>query len=127
MKYLIAVVSTLLPFIQFAQEKGIDEIIDEKFGDYTGWFVNGIFATIPFTDKIQVPWVLIVLVIGALFFTFYFKFINISGFRTAVNIVRGKYDEIESGGDDHVEASKSVHTVDGDIIDTIRVDRKSVV
>ncbi|MDG1333163.1 MAG: alanine/glycine:cation symporter family protein [Crocinitomicaceae bacterium] len=123
MKYLIAVLATLLPFIQFAQEKGIDEIIDEKFGDYTGWFVNGIFATIPFTDKIQVPWVLIVLVVGALFFTIYFKFINISGFRTAINIVRGKYDEIESGGDDHVEASKSVHTVDGDIIDTIRVEQ----
>ncbi len=123
MKYLIAVVSTLLPFIQFAQEKGVDEIIDEKFGDYTGWFVDGIFATIPFSDKIQVPWVLIVLVLGALFFTIYFKFINISGFKTAINIVRGKYDEIEARGDEIPEDVAHVHSVDGDIVDTIRVEQ----
>jgi Na+/alanine symporter len=122
MKYLIAVISTLLPFIQFAKDKGVDEIIDEKFGDYTNWFVEAIFATIPFTDSIQVPWVLIVLVTGALFFTFYFKWINFSGFGTAINIVRGKYDDIETEGADNVEASKSVHTVDGDIVDTIRVE-----
>ncbi|MDG1429032.1 MAG: alanine/glycine:cation symporter family protein [Crocinitomicaceae bacterium] len=124
MKFLLAAFALFLPFIQFAQEKGVDEIIDEKFGDATGWFVSGIFATIPFSDKIQVPWVLIVLVLGALFFTFYFKFINISGFRTAINIVRGKYDDIESGGDDHVEGSEGVvHMSDGDIIDTIRVEQ----
>ena len=59
MKFLLAAFALFLPFIQFAQEKGVDEIIDEKFGDATGWFVSGIFATIPFSDKIQVPWVLI--------------------------------------------------------------------
>ncbi len=124
MKVFLGILALFIPFINFAQEKGIDQIIDEKFGDYTGWFVSSIFYAIPFTEKIQIPWVLIVLVLGALFFTFYFKLINISGFGTAINIVRGKYDKIESGGDDHVEASDNVHTVDGDIIDTIRVEQK---
>ncbi len=124
MKYLLGLLAIITPFINFAQEKGIDQIIDEKFGDYTSWFVNGIFYAIPFTDSISVPWVLIVLVFGAVFFTLYFKLINVSGFGLAVNIVRGKYDEIESGGEDHIEASDSVHTVDGDIIDTIRVEQK---
>ena len=124
MKFLITLLSLISPALLFAQEKGIDQIIDEKFGAYTGWFVKGIFYEIAFTDKISVPWVLIVLVAGALFFTFYFKVINITGFGTAINIVRGKYDEIESGGDDHVEASETVHVSDeGDILDTIRVEQ----
>ncbi|MFT5778092.1 MAG: Na+/alanine symporter [Crocinitomicaceae bacterium] len=125
MKFLLGAFAVLLPFFQFAKEKGIDEIIDNKFGDATGWFVKAIFYKIPFTESIQVPWVLIVLVVGALFFTIYFKFINITGFKTAIRIVRGKYDEIETGGADHVEASESVHTVDGDVIDTIRVEQDS--
>lgn len=122
MKLLLGLIATILPFINFAQEKGIDQIIDEKFGQYTGWFVDGIFYAIPFTSSISVPWVLIVLVFGAVFFTLYFKLINITGFRTAINIVRGKYDEIENAPDSKIDASKSLHTVDGDVIDTIRVE-----
>ncbi len=123
MKYLIAVISTLLPFIQFAQDKGLDQKIDEGFGWATGWFVSGIFQVIPFTDSIQVPWVLIVLVVGALFFTIYFKLINISGFVTAIRIVRGKYDDIEQRGDETEEDLAHVHSVDGDIIGTIKVEQ----
>ena len=123
MKKLLSLLLLLTPTVLFAQEKGIDEKIDEAFGAYTGWFVDLIFYSIPFTDTIKVPWVLIVLVCGALYFTLYFRLINFRGFFTAINIVKGKYDEIESGGDDHVEASESAHTVDGDVIDTIRIEQ----
>ncbi len=122
-KYLFGLLALLTPFINFAAEKGFDQQIDEAFGYATGWFVDGIFAEIPITDDLSIPWVLIVLVIGALFFTFYFKIINVTGFGTAINIVRGKYDDIESGGSDHVEASDTVSTVDGDNPDTIRVEQ----
>jgi len=110
----------LLPILVKAQEVGIDKKINETFGDLTGWFVKLIFYEIPFTEKVQVPWVLIVLVFGALFFTFYFKFINIRGFKTSINIIRGKYDELETKG--HVEVSETVFTDDGDNPDTIRVE-----
>jgi alanine or glycine:cation symporter, AGCS family len=123
MKFLLGALATILPFVQFAQEKGLDQKIDEGFGAATGWFVNAIFYQIEFSDDIKVYWVLFPLIIGATFFTIYFRLINFSGFRTAVNIVRGKYDDIESGGADHVEASHSVHTVDGDVVDTIRVEQ----
>lgn len=122
MKYLIILLTFLAPVFSFAQEKGIDQIIDEKFGDYTGWFVGMIFYSIPFTAEITVPWVLIVLVFGATFFTFYFKWINITGFRTAIRIVQGKYDSIESGKVGQIESSKGAHEVDGDLVDTIRVE-----
>jgi AGCS family alanine or glycine:cation symporter len=98
---------SLTPFLSQAQEaveKGMDKKIDEAFGSATGWFVDLIFYAIPFSDTIQVPWVLIVLVLGALYFTLYFKFINVRGFRTSVNIVRGKYDDLEDDG--HVDSSE---------------------
>ena len=122
MKFILSTLSLMLPFLNFAQEKGVDVMIDEKVGEYTGWFVKLIFKTINFTDTFQVPWVLIVLVAGALFFTIYFKFINFRGFFTAINIVRGKYDKIESEDGDQVESTKNVHEIDGDVIDTIRVE-----
>ncbi len=106
MKKLILLLSLLTPFLAKAQEQGVDEKIDQVFGDYTNWFVNLIFYTIPFSESVKIPWVLIVLVFGAVYFTIYFKFINIKGFFTAIRIVQGKYDDIEEGG--YVEASDTV-------------------
>ena len=108
-KYLLSIFTLILPVLTFAtqaQEKGIDQIIDEKFGAATGWFVNIIFYKIPFTEDIKVFWVLFPLIIGATYFTIYFKFINFSGVLTSINIVRGKYDDIENRKDHKVEISK---------------------
>lgn len=124
MKKILPLLLAFIPYINFAAEKGVDEKIDKVFGEATGWFVNGIFYAIPISDKISVPWVLIVLIGGALFFTFYFKLINFTGFKTAIQIVRGKYDDLEKEGSEEVNASDSVHTVNGDIIDTIRVEKE---
>ncbi len=109
----------LLPFLLSAQEKGLDQKIDETFGKATKWFVDLIFYEIPFSNNLNVPWVLIVLIFGALFFTFYFKFINIRGFKTSVNIVRGKYDKF-----DHHESLEMAGdpTPGGDAIETIAVE-----
>jgi alanine or glycine:cation symporter, AGCS family len=124
MKKLTALMLLFVPIFNFAQEKSIDQKIDETFGNATGWFVDLIFYAIPFSETVNVPWVLIVLIGGAVFFTLYYKLINVRGFGTAISIVRGKYDEIESEGSDHVEAyTDNVHEVDGDIIDTIRVEQ----
>ncbi|MFK8046031.1 MAG: alanine/glycine:cation symporter family protein [Crocinitomicaceae bacterium] len=119
LKKLTVFTLSLFPYLLSAQEKGMDQKIDETFGDLTGWFVNLIFFEIPFTDKIQVPWVLIVLVLGALYFTLYFKFINVRGFKTSVNIIRGKYDKF-----DHHESLEMAGdaTPGGDAIETISVE-----
>ena len=109
----------LTPVFSFAQDKGIDQIIDEKFGDATGWFVNFIFYQIQFTEDIKVFWVLFPLIIGATYFTIYFKFINFSGIITSINIIRGKYDDI-----DHHETLEAAgdSTPGGDSIETIAVE-----
>lgn len=121
-KYLLSLFTIFLPILTFAQEageKGIDQQIDQFFGDTTGWFVQIIFYQIPFTEDIKVFWVLFPLIIGALYFTVYFKFINFRGFFTSINIVRGKYDDI-----DHHESLVGAGdaTPGGDAIETIAIE-----
>ena len=122
-----------IPMISFAQST--TDSIDATFKDYTGWFVDAIFYEIPFSDTFQIPWVLIVLIGGALFFTLYFKFINFTGFLTAIQVVRGKYEDIEKHGVDKLygenaqqkivdeenkEKAYGDQTPGGDLIETIR-------
>ena len=45
------------------------------------------------------PFIVLWLVIGAIFFTFRLKFINIRAFKHAIDVVRGKYDSAEDEGD----------------------------
>lgn len=120
---LITLLLPLLSFAQEAQEMGLDEKIDQAFGNATGWFVNFIFYQIPFGENINVYWVLFPLILGALYFTIYFKLINFTGFFTSIGIVRGKYDNLEDRKGHKVEVIDPVLADDdGDIPDTIRVE-----
>jgi AGCS family alanine or glycine:cation symporter len=122
-KKLLSLLFLATPFFTFAQEKGLDQQIDEAFGSATGWFVDIIFYQIPFSDTVSIYWVLFPLILGALYFTFYFNFINFKGFVTSINIVRGKYDEVEGNGKKGIEVSDSVSTTaEGDNPDTIKVE-----
>ena len=53
----------------------------------------------PDGDKIKFPLMIAVLAFGAIFFTIWFGFINIRGFRHAVNVVRGRYDDPKETGE----------------------------
>src|SRR5690606_3446940 len=100
-KYLLTLSLFLTPILIFAQEKqSTSEKIDIVFKKYTNWFVEGIFYEIPFSETFQIPWVLIVLIGGAVYFTIYFKLINVTGFATAIRVIRGKYEDIEKHGVD---------------------------
>jgi len=111
-----------LPFFTYAQQSlSLDARINENFRNATSWFTEAIFAEIPITDEVGIPWVLIVLIIGASYFTGYFKCINIRGFFTAINVVKGTYDDLEENH--KMEVSKAVSTTENnDQPDTIRVE-----
>jgi alanine or glycine:cation symporter, AGCS family len=56
-------------------------------------------------QQISLPLIVVWLIAGALFFTFYFRFINLRKFGLALNIVRGKYtDPKEAGEVSHFQA-----------------------
>ncbi|MBD0830530.1 alanine/glycine:cation symporter family protein [Aestuariibaculum sediminum] len=119
-RYLLSLFTLVLPVLTFAQESA-SEKFDRIFKEYTGWFVEGIFYEIPFSEEYKIPWVLIVLIGGALFFTIYFKFINFTGFRTAIRVVQGKYEDIEKHGADTLYGD-STPNEDANIIETLRDD-----
>ena len=48
---------------------------------------------------IQVPFIVLILVLGAIFFTFWYRWINIRGFKHAIDVVRGKHDKPEDTGE----------------------------
>ncbi len=120
-KYLLSLISFLIPIITFAQETTTSERVDQAFKDYTGWFVDLIFYEIPFSESFQIPWVLIVLIGGATYFTIYFKLINFTGFATAIKVVRGKYEDIEKHGADTLYGDVTANEQEN-LIETIRDD-----
>ena len=144
-KKLLSLLMLIIPMLTFAQEKGLDQQIDEAFKPISDFFSNVIFFLIYNGESIKIPFVLVLLVVSAAFFTIYFGFPNIRHFFTAINVVRGKYEDIEKHGaqllygedgiargvdmnkvddiEEYIENIESLHSdleIDGDIKDTIR-------
>ena len=90
MKYLLGLLTVAMPFLNFAAEKGLDQKIDEAFAPISDFFSYYVFYPIA-----GYPFVILLLIGSAAFFTLYFGFPNIKYFTTAINVVRGKYDDIE--------------------------------
>ncbi len=121
MKKLLTLFFTMLfiPVANFAQEaKGLDERVNDAFMPVATAWEGLVLTSIPIAG-INVPIVVLLLVIGATFFTIYFKVPAITRFRLAIDTVRGKYDEIEGNGSVTSETA-NVNTLDGDVLDTIR-------
>lgn len=140
-KFLLFIFSAFTPLLAFAQETqevGIDQKIDQAFQP-----VSDFFSAIVFFEVVGTPFVLILLVASAAFFTIYFGFPNVRFFWRAIQTVRGKYEDIEKHGaaelygedgiaqgkdmtnvdlDEHIEGLEVDDrlAVDGDIVDTIR-------
>ncbi len=112
-------VSFLLPFVALSQEKGFDEQVNDAFMPFASWWEGFVLTSIP-VGEYNIPIVLILLILGATFFTVYFKFPSISKFPLAINTVRGKYDEL-----DHHSAEKTeLNVPDGDVPGTIKDESK---
>ena len=80
----------ILPLFSFAQNKGIDQKIDDAFQPIADAFFDAIFFPVYSGDTVIIPFVLVLLVGSALFFTIYFGFPNIRYFGKSINVVRGK-------------------------------------
>ena len=94
MKKILLIFTLLFPM--FSHSKGIDDKINDWFKPIADAWVNIVLYPINFSDEISIPIVLILLVLGAIFFTFRFSFVNITHFSTAIKTVRGEYDNIEN-------------------------------
>jgi AGCS family alanine or glycine:cation symporter len=107
--------SFLFPFVALAQEKGLDEKVNDAFMPFASWWEGFVLTSIP-VGEYNIPIVLILLICGATFFTIYFKFPSISQFPLAINTVRGKYDELDHHGVEQTD----LNVADGDLPGTIK-------
>ena len=89
-KTILSLILIFTTFTNSAQEKGLDQKIDEAFAPISEFFTKTIFFEIA-----GYPFVILLLIASAAFFTIFFGFPNLRYFKTAINVVRGKYDEIE--------------------------------
>ena len=73
----------------------IDETINQAFKPIASAFNDLVFYSIPVGES-QLPLIVVWLIAGALYFTFYLKLINIRGFTHAIRIVLGKEDKTDT-------------------------------
>ncbi|MFH6768185.1 alanine/glycine:cation symporter family protein [Gaetbulibacter aquiaggeris] len=120
-KYFLSIVTLFLPYLIFAQEsveKGLDEKINDAFMPIATWWEGFVLTKVPLGEY-HIPFVVLLLVFGATFFTIYFKFPSITKFWTAISTVRGKYVDIEKHGVDKLYNNDEALALE-DIPDTIR-------
>jgi AGCS family alanine or glycine:cation symporter len=108
---LLAFFLFVLPLTTWAQEaeKGLDERVNDAFMPVATWWESLVLTTVPI-GPMNVPFVLLLLIGGATFFTIYFKFPSVSQFGLALRTVRGKYDAI-----DHDPNNTSSEDKDGEV------------
>jgi AGCS family alanine or glycine:cation symporter len=71
---------------------GIDQAINSAFEPIASAMVDIVFVSVNIGET-ELPMIVVWLVVGAVFFTGYFRFINIRGFTHAIRIVTGREDK----------------------------------
>lgn len=95
-RFLTAVIATLLPTHAAAVE--VDDAINAAVAPLAQAISTLVFYPVPLFSY-RVPIVVVWLVAAAIFFTFYFNFLNIRGFRHALRVVRGDFSNPYHAGD----------------------------
>jgi alanine or glycine:cation symporter, AGCS family len=74
--------------------------LDAAVGRVNGVIARFFFYDVAFwSDRVTIPLVVLWLVLGAVFFTFQMRFINVRGFGHAVQVVRGRYSDPSDAGE----------------------------
>ena len=79
-------------------QNGIDEKIDAAVKPFSDAVAGFIFTSFP-VYGVDIPFVLVWLIMAAVIFTFYFKFINIRAFKHGFHLVRGDYNDPDAAGE----------------------------
>lgn len=93
-RILFAIILVLMTPL-LAHAAGIDETINGFTAPIAALIGQIVFFKVPLFGA-QLPLVVLWLVIGAVFFTFYMGFVNIRGFKHAIQLVRGDYADPDS-------------------------------
>ena len=117
-RFIFTAIALFFSSFSFAQDRGLDDRINEAFTPIADWWGAVVLHNFPGTS---IPTIIFLLVGGAMFFTIYFGFINLRRFPLAINVVRGKFDNVDHHD---VNQKAEVNVVDGDVVDTIKDESK---
>lgn len=121
-KRLLSILLAIFPFLLIAQETStnltMDERIERAFAPFSKAVSDIVFYAINISGK-DVPIVIIILLVGALYFTLYNRFANIRLLGVAVRAVKGKYDDIDHNVAETIAGDPTPND-DGDSFETIR-------
>lgn len=117
-RFIFTAIALFFSSFSFAQDRGLDDRINEAFTPIADWWGAVVLHNFPGTS---IPTIIFLLVGGAMFFTIYFGFINLRRFPLAINVVRGKFDHVDHHD---VNQKAKVNVVDGDAVDTIKDESK---
>lgn len=99
MKKLFSLIALILPLFTFAQEKGLDEKVNDLVKPAVDAMSN-VFFYKPFASiGFEMPLVVLWLVVGATFFTIYMGFINLKGIKHSIQLIRGDFDNPNDKGE----------------------------
>lgn len=88
---LLLIITHTQTFAQSSDGQSIDQLIDSIFAPAAD-FISAVFFFPLFTIRgVEVPFIVAWLITAAIIFTFYLNFVNIRGFRHAIDIIKGKY------------------------------------
>ncbi len=126
MKKLLSFVLCLFsPMLIFAQEhQSIGETVNKIFAKYSSPLVDAVFYSVrlnlPGLKPVDLPIIVVILILGATFFTIYFKGVNLRYLKICFRTVAGKYDHL----DHYVPAHKDIVVEDGKIQDVVKIKGK---
>ncbi len=93
--------------VETAAEATVANRINDQFGVVVGYMASVLFWD-PVPGEVTVPLIVLILLFGSVFFTFYHGWLNIRGFIHAINVTRGRYDNPSDPGEiSHFQALTS--------------------
>jgi AGCS family alanine or glycine:cation symporter len=96
---LLFILSTGSSFAESSFEEKINNTIRHTVGPYLDVISEAIFFPVPLGQNHEMPFVIIWLLVGAFVFTVYMGFINFRGFKHAIDVARGRYDDPSDPGE----------------------------
>ena len=93
-----ALTAALSVLLTLPAHAGIDETINGITAPAAVWFGKLVFFKIPIFGA-NLPLVVLWLIAGAVYFTWYMRFVNLRGSGHAISLVRGDYADPKSAGE----------------------------
>ena len=83
----------------YGESSGVIQMFIGILNDYVGGAANLLFSIFFFDFGMGLPLIIIVLVGGGVYYSFYFGWITFRGFKHSLNVIRGRYDHPDHPGE----------------------------